>query len=139
GDSGVAGRRVQLGQQRAPGDRPGECVLATARPDDEHLHGSSVSGWSAGRRYVPMVEPGLDRHEWESEMQALEDQLGENPAEALPELDRLLERMLEETGYDLGDPVVREGDEREVVTEFLAAREITQLVEKDEGDVGPGD
>ena len=86
-----------------------------------------------------MVEPGLDRHEWESELQALEDQLGENPAEALPELDRLLERMLEETGYDLGDPVVREGDEREVVAEFLAAREITQLSEKDEGDIGPGD
>jgi hypothetical protein len=86
-----------------------------------------------------MVEPGLDRHEWESEMQALEEQLGENPAEALPELDRLLERMLEETGYDLADPVVREGDEREVVSEFLAAREITQLSEKDQGDVGPGD
>jgi hypothetical protein len=86
-----------------------------------------------------MVEPGLDRHEWESEMQALEDQLGENPAEALPELDRLLERMLDETGYELTDPVVREGDEREVVSEFLAAREITQLSEKDEGDIGPGD
>jgi hypothetical protein len=86
-----------------------------------------------------MVEPGLDRHEWESEMQALEDQLGENPAEALPELDRLLGRMLEETGYELTDPVVREGDEREVVSEFLAAREITQLSEKDEGDIGPGD
>jgi hypothetical protein len=86
-----------------------------------------------------MVEPGLDRHEWESEMQALEDQLGENPAEALPELDRLLDRMLEETGYDVSDPVLREGDEREVVSEFLAAREITQLSEKDEGDVGPGD
>jgi hypothetical protein len=86
-----------------------------------------------------MVEPGLDRHEWESEMQALEEQLGENPAEALPELDRLLERMLAETGYELTDPVVREGDEREVVSEFLAAREITQLSEKDEGDIGPGD
>ena len=86
-----------------------------------------------------MVEPGLDRHEWESERQALEDQLGENPAEALPELDRLLERMLEETGYELTDPVVREGDEREVVSEFLAAREITQLAEKDDGDIGPGD
>jgi hypothetical protein len=72
-------------------------------------------------------------------MQALEDQLGENPAEALPELDRLLERMLEETGYELSDPIVRDGDEREVVSEFLAAREITQLAEKDEGDIGPGD
>ena len=86
-----------------------------------------------------MVEPGLDRHEWESEMQALEDQLGENPSEALPELDRLLERMLDETGYDLADPVARAGDEREVVSEFLAAREVTQLIEKDQGDVGPGD
>jgi hypothetical protein len=84
-------------------------------------------------------EPGLDRHEWESEMQALEDQLGENPAEALPELDRLLERMLEETGYDLADSVAREGDDREVVAEFLAAREITQLAERDQGDIGPGD
>jgi hypothetical protein len=72
-------------------------------------------------------------------MSALEDQLGENPAEALPELDRLLERMLQETGYDLADPVAREGDDREIVAEFLAAREITQLIERDQGDTGPGD
>ena len=70
-----------------------------------------------------MHDPGLDRHEWESEMQALEEQLGESPGDALPELD---------------DPVVREGDEREVVAEFLAAREITRLSERDEG-AGPGD
>ena len=86
-----------------------------------------------------MYEPGLDRHEWESELGALEDHLGENPAEALPELDRLVERMLEETGYNPADPVVREGDEREVVAEFLAAREITQLLERGEEGVGPGD
>jgi hypothetical protein len=86
-----------------------------------------------------MYEPGLDRHDWESEMQGLEDQLGENPAEALPELDRLIERMLDESGYDVADPVVREGEEREVVAEFLAAREITQLYERDSDAVGPGD
>jgi hypothetical protein len=86
-----------------------------------------------------MYDPGVDRHEWESEMQALEDQLGENPAEALPELDDLVGRMLEETGYALDDPVVREGDEREVVAEFLAAREITQLAERGDEGVGPGD
>ncbi|MES1246504.1 MAG: hypothetical protein ABUS54_02385, partial [Actinomycetota bacterium] len=84
-------------------------------------------------------EPGLDRHEWESEMQGLEEQLVENPAEALPELDALVARMLEETGYELTDPVVRDSDEREVVAEFLAAREITELLERDEGEVGPGD
>jgi len=72
-------------------------------------------------------------------MQGLEEQLGESPAEALPELDGLVARMLEETGYDVDDPVVREGDEREVVAEFLAAREITELAERGEEDVGPGD
>jgi len=72
-------------------------------------------------------------------MQALEEQLGENPAEALPELDGLVARMLEETGYEIDDPVIREGDEREVVAEFLAAREITQLAERGEDGIGPGD
>jgi hypothetical protein len=85
-----------------------------------------------------MVEPGLDEYEWESEMQSLEDDLRESPADALPELDRLIERMLDETGYDLADPVAREGDEREVVAEFLAAREITRLVERGDED-DPGD
>ena len=85
------------------------------------------------------MEPGLDRHEWEREMQALEDELGENPAEALPELDSLVSRMLEETGYDLSDPVVREGDEREVVAEYLAAHEITTAAERGSEEISPGD
>lgn len=86
-----------------------------------------------------MFEPGLDKHEWVSEMEALDELLGENPAEALPELDGLVARMLEETGYDLSDPVVRDGDEREVVAEFLAAREITHLHERGNEEIGPGD
>jgi hypothetical protein len=86
-----------------------------------------------------MVEPGLDRHEWESEMQALEDEMRENPAEALPELDALVLRMLEETAYDLGDPVAREGEEREIVAEYLAAREITQASERGSDEISPGD
>jgi hypothetical protein len=91
------------------------------------------------RRIVLVYEPGLDRHDWEGEMQALEEQLSESPVEALPELDALVGRMLEEAGYDLSDPVVREGDEREVVSEFLAAREITQLEERGNAEIGPGD
>ncbi|MDQ3875857.1 MAG: hypothetical protein M3322_10010 [Actinomycetota bacterium] len=83
-------------------------------------------------------EPGLDRHEWESEMQALEPELEDSPADALPELADLVERMLLERGYDVADPVVREGEEREVVAEYLAAREISDRVERGE-DVGPGD
>ena len=84
------------------------------------------------------MEPGLDRHEWESEMQALEEDLAVSPAEALPELGDLVQRMLEERGYDLEDPVVREGEEREVVVEYVAAREISDRLERGD-DVGPGD
>jgi hypothetical protein len=86
-----------------------------------------------------MYDPGLDRHEWESEWQVLEDDLRTDPAQALPELDGLVARMLEESGYDLTDPVVREGEEREVVAEYLAAHEIVEAAERDSEDVSPGD
>ena len=86
-----------------------------------------------------MVEPGLDRHEWESEMSALEEQLAESPAETLPELDELVGRMLVETGFDLSDPIELEGDEREVVSEYLAAREITRASERGSDEISPGD
>jgi FdhD protein len=45
---------------------------------------------------------------------------------ALPELDELVSRMLSETGYDLTDTIVREGREREMVAEYLAAHEILE-------------
>ena len=84
-------------------------------------------------------DPGLSRHEWESEMASLEDDIRDDPAEALSELDDLLRRMLEETGYDIADPVVREGDEREVVADYLAAREITLEYERGSDELSPGD
>jgi hypothetical protein len=86
-----------------------------------------------------MFEPGLDRHEWESEMAALEDDLRDDPAAALPELDGLVARMLEETGYDVSDPVVRDGEERELVAEFLAAREITTAYDAGSEELSAGD
>ena len=78
-----------------------------------------------------MLEPGLDRHEWESRWQSLEEELEDSPRDVLPELDELVEQMLNERGYAIDDPVVREGDDREIVAEFLAAREITQLLRDD--------
>jgi iron uptake system EfeUOB component EfeO/EfeM len=86
-----------------------------------------------------MYDPGLNRHEWESEWESLEDDLRADPAHALPELDRLVTRMLEESGYELTDPVVTEGAEREIVAEYLAAHEIVQAVERDTEDGTPGD
>jgi hypothetical protein len=86
-----------------------------------------------------MLEPGVDRHEWESQMRVLEEELSEDPAGALPEVDALVAQMLEATGYTLDDPVAVEGEEREVVSEFLAAREITEAVERGSEEISPGD
>ena len=83
-------------------------------------------------------DPGLDRHEWESELASLDDGLRDSPAEALPDLVDLVGRMLHERGYDLDDPVAREGEEREVVAQFQASRAVADRVGRDE-DVDPGD
>lgn len=86
-----------------------------------------------------MLEPGLNRHAWESEMAALEEDLRDDPAAGLPELDDLIGRMLEESGYDISDAVAREGDEREVVAEFLAARELKNAYEAGSDELSAGD
>jgi hypothetical protein len=86
-----------------------------------------------------MYDPGLSRHEWESEMASLEDDIRDDPAEALSELDDLLRRMLEESGYDITDTVAREGEEREVVADYLAAHEIMLAYESGSDEISPGD
>jgi hypothetical protein len=86
-----------------------------------------------------MDDPGLELHEWESEWESLEDGLHDDPAGALPELDGLVGRMLAESGYDLADPVVREGEEREIVAEYLAAHEIAVAAERGADGLSPGD
>jgi len=77
-----------------------------------------------------MVEPGLDKHEWESWWQQFEEDVETSPAEALSELDRLTVEMLEARGYALDDPVAREGDDRDIIAEYVAAHETTQAVEQ---------
>ena len=76
-----------------------------------------------------MDDPGLSRHDWESEWESLEDDLHTDPAHALPELDRLVTRMLEESGYEVTDPVVVEGEEREVIAEYISAHDVAVAVE----------
>ena len=77
-----------------------------------------------------MLEPGLDKHLWETSWQQFDEDVQTSPAEALPELDGLIAQMLEARGYAIDDPVVVEGDDRDVVADFLAAREITRAVEQ---------
>jgi hypothetical protein len=86
-----------------------------------------------------MLEPGLDRHEWESRWASLEEDLEDSPRDVLPELDELVNQMLDERGYAIEDPVASEGDERDVVADFLAAREITRLLASNPDAISPGD
>ena len=86
-----------------------------------------------------MLEPGLDRHEWESRWASLEEDLEDSPRDVLPELDSLVQQMLEERGFAIDDPVAREGEGREVVDDFLSGREITPLLADDPDAASPGD
>jgi hypothetical protein len=92
-----------------------------------------------------MRDPGADRHEWETEWQALEPLVVDSPEEALPELDDLVAGMLAERGYPVEEEetqpasaVGEEGVDPEVLAAFRVAREISRQVERGE-DVAPGD
>jgi hypothetical protein len=84
------------------------------------------------------LDPGLDRHEWETEWEELQEDLASSPAETLPDLDDLIRRMLEARGFAVEDPVADDGIEREVLTQYLAAHEVAELVDAGE-DIDPGD
>jgi hypothetical protein len=87
-----------------------------------------------------MHEPGLGRHEWETEWAELEPLVVDSPVEALPELDALVGRMMAEAGYstDTPDPVDDEGVDPEMTASFHAAHEIAERVDRGET-VDPGD
>ena len=54
----------------------------------------------------------------------------DEPEETLPEIDRLVRQMLTERGYQLDEPVTLEGEEREIVSRYVDARELVRRVEK---------
>ena len=85
-----------------------------------------------------MREPGLDRHDWETEWQSLETELEDSPAETLPEVGDLIERMLVEAGIPIDDEVADDGIEPDVLIELRSARETKERLERGE-DVDPGD
>jgi hypothetical protein len=84
-----------------------------------------------------MVEPGLDLHEWETRWQELQDLAADDPAETLPEMVRFVRQMLTERGVDLSEPVTAEGEEPDLLGDFLAARDVAATVEA--GGADPGD
>jgi len=83
-------------------------------------------------------EPGLDRHEWETEWSDLEERLADDPSDALFDLDDLVARMLEARGVPLEEREGQNDTEPETVRGFTEARRITRMVGAAE-DVDPGD
>jgi uncharacterized protein (UPF0297 family) len=79
-----------------------------------------------------MSEPGLDLHEWETRWAELQELAENAPDEALPEIVRAVEEMLTERGYNLENPVAVEGEDPDLVRDFLAAREIARAAETTE-------
>jgi hypothetical protein len=80
-------------------------------------------------RDAGMQEPGLDLHEWETRWQQLMEVVHESPADAVGEIDRLLDEMLGRR-----DVVETDGEARK---QFEAARDTMRRYER--GEVGPGD
>jgi hypothetical protein len=89
-----------------------------------------------------MRDPGLDRHFWETEWQALEPLVVDSPQEALPELDGLVERMLVEEGYPLEEGelerAAEQGIDVDVLASFHAARDVARRVDGGQ-DVDPSE
>ena len=85
-----------------------------------------------------MVEPGLDRGDWESEWQELEPLVRDSPAETLPELHDLIERMLQERGLLDDDLVATKGADPELLAEYVAGSDSVARLERGE-DVDPGE
>jgi hypothetical protein len=89
-----------------------------------------------------MVEPGLDREEWETEWAVLEPLVVDSPADALPEVDRLIRRMLVEVGYPLEEGEIErtaeEGIEPEVLASYRVGHDVATRVDRGV-DVDPAD
>jgi len=98
----------------------------------DDLQNQVLSGKSAGMR-----EPGLDRHEWETAWESLEESLHEAPIETLPDVGDLVEEMLSSRGFHLA-ATDGESTDSDLVVAYRSAREVTTSVERGD-DVDPGD
>ena len=85
-----------------------------------------------------MQEPGLDRHEWETEFADLDERIRDDPTDGLFELDELVARIMQANGIPLIEQDGATETEPETVRSFAEARRITQQLGAGE-DVDLGD
>ena len=75
-----------------------------------------------------MVEPGLDRHEWESQWASLEEDFDADPAGSLRAVHELMSRMLRERGI-LDDSAARNGADPDLLRPWEAARDLVRRLD----------
>ena len=92
------------------------------------LPSPGVSNGAIGH-IVSMVEPGLDRHEWESQWASLEDDFGDDPADSLRHVHELMTRALTERGILANEQVTVEGADPELVAPWAAGGELVQKLD----------
>lgn len=71
-----------------------------------------------------MTEPGLDRHQWESQWASLEEDFDADPADALRQVHELMSEALMERGIVDDELVTVEGADPELVAPWEAARDL---------------
>ena len=74
-------------------------------------------------------QDGSDLHAWQSQWASIAEDADDDPDAALSRYADLVESVLEAHGYAVRDPIAREGEEREVVTTYLSARETAERAE----------
>jgi hypothetical protein len=83
-------------------------------------------------------EPGIDRSQWITEYEALAEDVRDDPAGSLSDLDDLVARMMTAHGVALAERDGEGATEGETTREFANARAITRQLDAGE-DVDPGD
>ena len=75
------------------------------------------------------MEPGLDRHEWESQWASLEEDFDADPVNSLRAVHELMTRMLSERNILDDDLVAVEGADPELIRPWVAARDLVQRLD----------
>jgi hypothetical protein len=124
GDGDLPGVRRELGIEDADDD-----TGWTSGPAPSMVGGHAGADDEASSSRTEDVPAGFDEHDWGSTWASIEEAAQDDPDAALSQYVDLMEQMLTARGFALDDPIAREGEEPEVVTTYLAARETAERAE----------
>jgi hypothetical protein len=77
-----------------------------------------------------MVEPGLDRHEWETQWASLEEEFDADPADSLRAVHELMTRMLREREI-LDETTARDGADPDLLRPWEAGGDLVRRLDDD--------